>query len=122
MGSSDQRRAARDRGAVTAEAAIAIPALVALTAALMWGLMSVATHIRCVDAAYVGARAAARSEPRATVLALARATAPAKARVTVVRAGDFWRVRVEAEAPGPGGLGLTLRAGAAALTEDGVEP
>lgn len=122
MRSSDPVRAARDRGAVTAEAAVVIPGLVALTMALMWGLMAVATHIRCVDAAYVGARAAARSEPRDTVLALARATAPAKSRVTVTRSGEFWRVRVEADAPGPGGLGLTLRAGAAALTEDGDVP
>ncbi|MFJ9689174.1 TadE family type IV pilus minor pilin [Streptomyces bacillaris] len=110
----------RDRGAVTAEAAVVIPVLVAFTMALLWALVAAADQIRCVDAARAGARAAARSEPEAVVLAAARDTAPRRARVEVGRAGDLWRVRVEAPTPGPAVLSLTLRAEAVALAEDTV--
>ncbi|MEU7023420.1 TadE family type IV pilus minor pilin [Streptomyces sp. NPDC046203] len=109
-----------DRGSVTAEAAVALPALVLFTAALLWGLAAAAAQIRCVDAARAGARAVARSEPEPAARAAARAAAPDGARVTVARDGELWRVTVEASAPGPGGLGLTLRAAAAALAEDSV--
>ena len=109
-----------DRGAVTAEAAVVIPVLVAFAMALLWALTAVSDQIRCVDAARAGARAAARSEPEAAVLDTARDAAPDGARVEVGRAGDLWRVRVEAPAPGPGGLALTLSAEAAALAEDTV--
>ncbi|NUV44611.1 pilus assembly protein TadE [Streptomyces sp. CAI-24] len=109
-----------DRGAVTAEAAVVIPVLVVFAMALLWALVAAADQIRCVDAARAGARAAARSEPEAAVLAAARDTAPRRARVEVGRAGDLWRVRVEAPTPGPGVLSLTLRAEAVALAEDTV--
>ncbi|MEE1738054.1 TadE family type IV pilus minor pilin [Streptomyces sp. BE147] len=114
----------RDRGAVTAEAAVAIPVLVAFAMALIWALVAASAQIRCVDAARAGARAAARSEPEAAVLAAARDSAPDGARVGVERAGELWRVRVEAPTPGPGVLALTLTAEAAALAEDtvGVAP
>ncbi|MEU6927694.1 TadE family type IV pilus minor pilin [Streptomyces sp. NPDC046385] len=109
-----------DRGSVTAETAVALPALVLFTAALLWALGAAGAQIRCVDAARAGARAVARSEPVAAAEAAARAAAPDGARVIVERSGELWRVTVEASAPGPGGLGLTLRAGAAALAEDTV--
>lgn len=109
-----------DRGAVTAEAAVVIPVLVAFAMALLWALMAASDQIRCVDAARAGARAAARSEPEAAVLEAARDAAPHGARVEVGRAGDLWRVRVEAATPGPGVLALTLSAEAAALAEDTV--
>ncbi|WP_418958324.1 TadE family type IV pilus minor pilin [Streptomyces tritici] len=113
-----------DRGSVTAEAATALPALVAFAAALLWALGAAAAQIQCVDAARAGARAAARSEPVAAAEAVARQAAPEGAAVSVIRAGELWRVTVRAPAPGPGGLGLTLSAEAAALAEDtvGVEP
>ncbi|WP_410360126.1 TadE family type IV pilus minor pilin [Streptomyces sp. 5K101] len=109
-----------DRGSVTAEAAVAVPALVVFAMALVWALMAASAQIQCVDAARAGARAAARSEPRAAALAAARSAAPAGARVTLSRAGDVWWVRVQADTPGPGALGLTLSAEAAALAEDTV--
>ncbi|MFG3409683.1 TadE family type IV pilus minor pilin [Streptomyces sp. NPDC048142] len=109
-----------DRGAVTAEAAVVIPVLVGFAMALLWALMAASDQIRCVDAARVGARAAARSEPEAVVLEAVREAAPHGARVEVGRAGDLWRVRVEAPTPGPGLLALTLSAEAAALAEDTV--
>ncbi|MFJ2074198.1 TadE family type IV pilus minor pilin [Streptomyces anulatus] len=109
-----------DRGAVTAEAAVVIPVLVTFAMALLWALLAASDQIRCVDAARAGARAAARSEPEAAVLEVARDAAPHGARVEVRRAGDLWRVRVEAPTPGPGVLALTLSAEAAALAEDTV--
>nr|WP_274031837.1 TadE family type IV pilus minor pilin [Streptomyces sp. MMBL 11-1] len=109
-----------DRGAVTAEAAVVIPVLVAFAMALLWALMAASDQIRCVDAARAGARAAARSEPEAAVVEAARDAAPHGARVEVGRAGDLWRVRVESPTPGPDVLALTLSAEAAALAEDTV--
>ncbi|WP_052411629.1 TadE family type IV pilus minor pilin [Streptomyces sp. NRRL S-118] len=123
-GSETCARSRADRGSVTAEAAVALPALVVFTMALVWGLVAAAAQIQCVDAARAGARAVARSEPREAAVAAARAAAPAGSRVSVARDGELWRVRVEAPAPGPGALGVTLRAQAAALAEDtvGVPP
>ncbi|MFE9633210.1 TadE family type IV pilus minor pilin [Streptomyces sp. NPDC006463] len=111
-----------DRGYVTAEAALVIPALVLFAALLVWALMAAAAQIRCVDAARVGARAAARSEPTEVAVAAARAAAPSGARVELEREGDLWRVRVAAPAPGPGGLPVRLGARAVALAEDSVGP
>ncbi|MFD0354879.1 TadE family type IV pilus minor pilin [Streptomyces sp. NPDC127110] len=111
-----------DRGYVTAEAAVVIPALVLFAALLVWALMAAAAQIRCVDAARAGARVAARSEPVAAAVAAAREAAPAGAEVQVERSGDLWRVRVDAPAPGPGGLPVRLGARAVALAEDSVGP
>ncbi|MCX5381706.1 TadE family type IV pilus minor pilin [Streptomyces sp. NBC_00083] len=112
------RRLRGDRGFVTAETAVAIPALVGFALALLWALMAASAEIRCVDAARAGARAAARSEPEAVAVAAARSAAPEGATVTVRRSGELWRVRVEAATPGPTHLALTLHAEAAALAED----
>jgi hypothetical protein len=114
------RMTGSDRGFVTAEAAVAVPALVVFALAMVWALTAAAAQIQCVDAARAGARAAARSEPRAVALAAARSAAPVGARITLGRTGDLWRVRVEAPSPGPGSLALTLSAEAAAPAEDAV--
>ncbi|MCY0933194.1 TadE family type IV pilus minor pilin [Streptomyces sp. H34-S4] len=111
-----------DRGYVTAEAALVIPALVLFAALLVWALMAAAAQIRCVDAARAGARAAARSEPAGAVVAAAEAAAPPGARVELSRTGDLWRVRVSAPGPGPAALPVRLTALAAALAEDTVGP
>ncbi|MEW2485150.1 TadE family type IV pilus minor pilin [Streptomyces sp. NPDC048411] len=123
-GVGDREGGGGDRGAVTAEAAMVIPVLMLFALALLWALMAAAAQIRCVDAARAGARAAARSEPQAQVLAVTRSVAPGRARVEVERAGELWRVRVAAPTPGPGVLALTLRADAVAMAEDtlGAEP
>ncbi|ARE75385.1 MULTISPECIES: TadE family type IV pilus minor pilin [unclassified Streptomyces] len=121
-GGSRGVRGKSDRGYVTAEAALVIPALVLFAALLVWALMAAAAQIRCVDAARAGARAAARSEPVEVAEAAARAAAPQGARVELERVGDLWRVRVAAPAPGPGGLPVRLGAQAVALAEDSVGP
>ncbi|MFE0578162.1 TadE family type IV pilus minor pilin, partial [Streptomyces sp. NPDC058874] len=53
--SGGRGRGMRDRGYVTAEAALVIPALVLFAASLVWALMAAAGQIRCVDAARAGA-------------------------------------------------------------------
>ncbi|GAA1146987.1 hypothetical protein F4556_003834 [Kitasatospora gansuensis] len=109
-----------ERGFVTAETAVALPALVLLCALLVWGVVTAAAQIRCVDAARVGARAAARGDGNAG--ALAQAAAPAGARVSVATGGDTVRVTVEAPSPAPGRLGgalsVRLHAEAVAARED----
>ncbi|MFI9723651.1 TadE family type IV pilus minor pilin [Streptomyces sp. NPDC052396] len=109
-----------DGGYVTAEAALALPTLVLVCMALIWGLMAACTQIRCVDAARAGARAAARSEPSAVAVAAARSAAPAGAGITVSREGDLVRVRVQARTAGPGPLAVRLGGEAVALAEDTV--
>ncbi|GGW95735.1 TadE family type IV pilus minor pilin [Streptomyces chryseus] len=109
-----------DRGYVTAEAAVVVPALVLFTMALVWALMAAAAQIQCVDAARTAARAAARQEPQDASIAVARRAAPHGARVGITREGDLVRVSVEAPAPGLGALPLTLRAEAVALAEESV--
>ncbi|MEU4729508.1 TadE family type IV pilus minor pilin [Streptomyces sp. NPDC023588] len=121
-GKSRAVREMRDRGYVTAEAALVIPALVLFAALLVWALMAAAAQIRCVDAARAGARAASRSEPTEVAVAAARAAAPPGARVELERVGDLWQVRVAAPAPGPNGLPVRLGARAVALAEDSVGP
>ncbi|WP_399128802.1 TadE family type IV pilus minor pilin [Actinacidiphila sp. ITFR-21] len=95
-----------------------IPVLVALTALLVWGLMAGAAQVRCVDAARAGARAAARSEPPAEVVRVARAAAPRGSEVSLGRDGDLVRVRVTVPLPR---FPVPLTAVADALDENAVE-
>ncbi|MER6011483.1 TadE family type IV pilus minor pilin [Streptomyces bluensis] len=110
----------RDRGFVTAEAAVALPVLVLFAMALVWALLAACAQIQCVDAARAGARAAARQDPPDSVLAMARRLAPDGARVTVSREGDLVHVVVAANPPGPDALGLDLSHEAVALAEETV--
>ena len=77
------RRPSRDRGMVTAEAAVVLPVLVVVLAAAVWLLACVSAQLRCVDAARVAARLAAREEPAQRVQAAAREAAPRGATVEV---------------------------------------
>lgn len=109
------RGRAPDAGYATAETAVVLPALVLLAAMLIWGVLAAAAQIRCIDAARVGARAAARGDADAT--ARAQAAAPSGAAVHVALEGEDVRVTVEAPCPGPGSLGsvLSVRLGADAV-------
>lgn len=108
---------AGDRGFVTAESAVVFPVLVMFAMALVWGLLAVATQIRCADAARTGARAAARQDPAGAVVELARGAAPRDAEVTVSREGDQVRVAVVARPPGLRGLPFEVREEAVASVE-----
>ena len=52
----------RDQGSFTAELAAGLPALMLLLIAGLTAVVAVTTKIQCVDAAWEGARAAARGE------------------------------------------------------------
>lgn len=120
MPSRDPRR--NDRGYVTVEAALAVPALVLLLGMLLWGLGAVGVQLRCADAARAGARAAARGEAAATVREVAEAAAPEGAVVRVVRDGPLLRVRIEARTLGPGPLAVRVAREAVARAEPNAEP
>lgn len=108
LGPRPDRRAARQGGYVTAEAAVVLPCLVLLTALLMWGVAVLTAQLKCVDAAREGARAAARGDPTRRVVAVARHAGPERAEVRVRQRGGLIRVRVAAPAPTPGGLVTVL--------------
>lgn len=98
------RRAARhalpDRGAVTAEVALALPAVVLVLAVVLVTVAAGGAQLRCTDAARAGARAAAIGEPVEEVRAVARRVAGEGA-VVVVRADAGW-VEVEVSTSVPG--------------------
>ncbi|WP_306188694.1 MULTISPECIES: TadE family type IV pilus minor pilin [unclassified Streptomyces] len=119
-GCEHRRDRVADQGFVTAEAAMVLPVLVLVVTTLVWGLLVVLAQIQCVDAARVGARAAARQDPDGAVTRVAREAAPHGARVTVTRQGEYVRVVVVAEPPGMGALPFHLREEAVAETEESV--
>ena len=91
------RRHRGARGMVTAEAAMVLPVLVALTAALAWAVTLGIAQVRLVDAAREAARLAARDESAATVRDAALAEAPEGSRLVLHRDGDTWRAEVRAD-------------------------
>lgn len=113
---------AGEEGAVTAETAMVLPMLVAMTVGLVWLVSLGVTQIRVVDAARETARSLARDDPTATALDLGYRAAPPGARITTETDGERVRVRVAAVSRGPGGLfallpDVTLDAEAVAARE-----
>ncbi|HVT20601.1 MAG TPA: TadE family type IV pilus minor pilin [Mycobacteriales bacterium] len=94
-----------DEGMVTAEFAVAIPSLVLVVAAAIGGVVAVTDQLRCVDAAQIAARLAARGEAPATVRATALRAAPHGASVHVVSSATTVTATVVAHVGGPGWLG-----------------
>ncbi|MER7208075.1 TadE family type IV pilus minor pilin [Streptosporangium sp. NPDC000239] len=109
---------------MTAETAVALPALVIVLAVALWAVTTVGARLECVDAARAGARAASRGEPLERVRSVVLAAAPAGARVTVTRGAETTRVEVSVNVvPGWGASlpGVTVHATAVSITEPGVE-
>ncbi len=109
-----------DRGAVTAELALAIPALFAVLGLALWAVAASGLAMDCTDAARAGARAAARGDTEAAVRAVIERTGPAGARVSLERNGGLVTVTVEARTspPGPFPLpGFTVDGSAVAQVE-----
>lgn len=111
------------RGAVTAELAVGLPLLLAVTAGLVWLLAVGVGQVRTVDAARETARALARGDDPGEARALGERIAPAGVRITVAREGDRVVVRASGRVEGPGGLfralpGAVLEAEAVAVTEE----
>jgi len=116
---------------VTAELAMALPILVALTIGLVWLLSLGAAQLRVIDAARETARAVARGDEVAAAVAAGEQVAPEGGRVVVHLGGDGgsdagggWVVaEATARVSGPGGLfamlpAVTLRAEAVAMAEE----
>lgn len=110
------------RGAVTAELALALPMLLAVTAGLVWLLAVGMGQVRTVDAARETARALARGDDPGAATALGDRIAPDGVRIAVSHDGDRVVVRARGRIAGPGGLfsklpGARLEAEAVALVE-----
>lgn len=115
-----------ERGAVTAELAVGLPLLLAVTAGLTWLVAVAIGQTRTVDAARETARALARGDDPAAAVAAGERVAPSGVRISVSRAGREVHVRATGRMAGPGGLlasfpGAELDAEAVALVEEGAE-
>ena len=109
-------------GAATAELALGIPLLVALTAGLVWMLAVGAAQVRVVDASREAARAVARGDDVASAEAVALRIAPDGARVRIEVGDTQVVVTTSARVSGPGGLlaslpGVTVSSEAVAMVE-----
>lgn len=106
---------------VTAELAVAMPAVVVLLVVALAALSLAIDQVRCVDAARAAARSAARGDDGATAEATSAAAAPVGATVTVRLASGQALVTVQAARPSwmrwLGLDGLTTATAAADLEE-----
>ncbi len=91
-----------DAGFATAEAAVVLPALMAVLAMAIGVVVAVGAQLRCVDAARVGARAAARGDSDATIRTATTAVAPRGAVVTIHHRSGLVEVTVAARVLGTG--------------------
>ncbi|WP_324650383.1 TadE family type IV pilus minor pilin [Georgenia sp. H159] len=122
-----RRRAPRtdgERGTVTAEVALVLPAVVMVLLVCCTLAAAVLGQVRCADAARAAARAAAIGEPAAVVVAVVRDLAGGDAHVTVDHDGQWVEVVVTRPlSPAvPGADGLRARAAARAWVEPGAGP
>lgn len=113
-----------ESGAATAELAMALPLLVAVTLGLVWLLGVGAAQLRVVDAARESARASARGEDAGDAVARGLRVAPEGSRITLREGGGQVTALAVAEVSGPGGLfdflpGVAVRAEAVAAVEPG---
>lgn len=92
-------RAPADRGSVTVELALALPAVVLVLAAMLATVGLGAAQVRAVDGARVGARVAALGLPDDAVVGAVREVAGAGAQVAVERDPPWVRVSVRVLAP-----------------------
>jgi len=111
------------RGAATAELALALPLLIAVTIGLVWLLAVGAAQVRAVDAARETARAAARGDSASEAVARGRRVAPSGSRVSVHDGGGEVTAVVVGRVAGPGGLfgalpSVTVSARAVAAAEE----
>jgi Flp pilus assembly protein TadG len=118
------RRDRDARGAVTAELALVLPLLVAVTTGLVWLLAVGADQLRAVDAARETARALARGDAPDAAVAVGEQVAPEGATVRIAFSGGRVHVTVTGEVAGPGGIfdalpPAQLHAEAVALLEEG---
>lgn len=113
------RRSERDRGSVTAEFAVLLPAVALLLGVVVALAACAAAQLRCADAARVAARVAAIGEDDAAVASAARRVAGGGARAAVARDAAWVAVTVETTVGPALPLvgGLTVRGAATAWVE-----
>lgn len=102
---------------------MALPALLMVTVAALWGVSIAMAQLACADAARAGARAASRGEPLRAVRTMVAQAVPAGSTVEVHRDDELTRVQVTARVHAPAFTGLppaVLRARALAATEPGA--
>ncbi|WP_404391321.1 TadE family type IV pilus minor pilin [Humibacillus xanthopallidus] len=99
-----RERTSGEAGMVTAELAVAIPAVVLVLALCLAGVTAGIDQIRCVDAARIAARSAARGDTPGAVREVALEAAPSGSTVVVVADGSLVTVTVEARSGGWGGV------------------
>jgi Flp pilus assembly protein TadG len=100
-----------DRGSVTAEFAVALPAVVLLLALCLTGMQAVGQQLRLADATAHAARSLARGESADVAAARAAREVPG-ASITQSTDGDLTCVTGSA----PAALGLTVTASSCALS------
>ncbi|GAA4086801.1 TadE family type IV pilus minor pilin [Actinomadura miaoliensis] len=108
---------------VTAEIAVALPALVLVLVTSLWAVRIASTQVACTDAARSGARAAARGEPLPAVRAVVARALPPGAQIRISRNVETTRVdvAVPTRPPAVSGLpALLIRTHATAATEPGA--
>lgn len=105
---------------VTAETAVALPALVLVLALCVAGLALGVDQVRCADAVRMGARMAARAQSEDQVRAAVAARVPAGSVVTVGQHGDLVQVAVTGHARS-GWVAAGLRVGCSASASAPVE-
>lgn len=106
---------------VTAELAVAIPAVVLVLLGCLGGLSAAVDQVRCVDAARLASRAAARGDSPLRVHELAQRGAPDGAVITVSRRGSDAVVTVSSRVGGWGGVVPAWSLSATARTPVEVE-
>lgn len=104
----------RERGAVTAELALALPAVVLVLAAVLVTASAATAQMRCADAARAGARAASAGESAAVVIETAERVAGRAVAVRVRPAGSWVEVEVTSGVDGSWLTSTGLRASATA--------
>jgi Flp pilus assembly protein TadG len=113
----------RQRGAVTAELAMALPLLLVITLGLVWLLSLGAAQVRMVDATREVARAVARGDDAAAATARGQQIAPHGAELELTTEGRHITVVGTVEVDGVGGVlevlpSVRLTASAVAALED----
>lgn len=107
---------------MTAEAAVVLPLLLAVTVGMLWLLAVAAGQIRLIDAARETARSVARGDSATRAVELGRRVAPDGADLAISTENGRVVVTATASVVGPGGImafvpSADLRAEAVALVE-----
>lgn len=107
------------RGAVTAEFAVALPAVLALLAMLLAGAAAGMTQLRIEEGARAGARALARGEDPGAVERTVRTLAGGSAAASIAADGEWFSITVTDHVSGPLGASIpwTLTARASTRSE-----